>query len=119
MNSEITLQQKAICQKYEAPYLEVNLNMIVGVADNINGPTMPINGLRHPQTDTTSGWYIWAGEYSSRKDFFRSMHIKHLIESHQELIPYLALPPGWRFLIDPTQNYEDVWRDPSLLSTEG
>jgi hypothetical protein len=29
------------------------------------------------------------------------------------MAPYLALPPGWRFLIAP--DYEDVWFDESLL----
>lgn len=30
---------------------------------------------------------------------------------------YLALPPGWRFVIG-ADGYEDVWYDASLLATE-
>jgi hypothetical protein len=31
-----------------------------------------------------------------------------------EVVPFLALPPGWRFLLD--ENY-DVWFDVTLLGT--
>jgi hypothetical protein len=30
------------------------------------------------------------------------------------VLPYLELPPGWRFLI--ALGHEDVWEDPSLLN---
>ncbi|WP_459213513.1 immunity protein Imm33 domain-containing protein [Paraburkholderia caribensis] len=29
-------------------------------------------------------------------------------------MPYLGLPPGWRFLI--AEGYEDVWEDAKLLT---
>jgi hypothetical protein len=32
------------------------------------------------------------------------------------VFPYLALPPGWRFLLAP--GYEDVWYDPTLLDLD-
>ena len=41
------------------------------------------------------------------------MHLEHLFGRCQRVLPYLALPPGWRFLI--ADGYEDVWRDDSLL----
>lgn len=31
-----------------------------------------------------------------------------------EVLPYLELPPGYRFIID-GKGYEDVWFDESLL----
>ena len=34
-----------------------------------------------------------------------------------EVLPYLALPPGWRFLLAP--DYQDVWFDESLLDVSG
>ncbi|WP_425328639.1 immunity protein Imm33 domain-containing protein [Rhizobium changzhiense] len=74
----------------------------------------PINGLRHPPEAGTSGWFIWGGqEFSTASDFFKPLHIHHLQERCNAVLPYLALPPGWRFLIVP--DYEDVWYDSSLL----
>jgi len=74
------------------------------------------NGLRHEPEGDTSGWYIWAGEdLSEDPDFFVPLHVEHLAQWCPAAIPYLALPPGWRFLVAP--GYEDVWHDDSLLHT--
>lgn len=75
---------------------------------------MPINGLRHFPEGNTTGWYIWTGEYSAAPDFFKPMHLFHLQEYYPELLKYLGLPPGNRFLID-DKGYEDVWFDEGLL----
>lgn len=40
-------------------------------------------------------------------------HISHLPEWCPDILPYLALPPGWRVLLAP--GFEDVWFDETLL----
>jgi hypothetical protein len=78
----------------------------------------PINGLRHPPEGDPTGWYLWRGEeLSQASDFFSPLHAGHLETGLPEVIPYLALPPGWRFLIAPGE--EDVWYDESLLDVSG
>ncbi len=77
---------------------------------------LPINGLGHAPVGDTTGWYLWAGEeLSSDPDFFVPLHLKHLDDWRPGLARYLGLAPGWRFLIDPAAEHEDVWEDPSLL----
>ena len=64
-----------------------------------------------------TGWYIWSGEYvSADLDFFDPLHVFHLNDLCPEIVKYLALAPGWRFLFSPMQ--EDVWFDEKLLLTE-
>lgn len=46
--------------------------------------------------------------------FFQPLHRAHISELCPQVVPYLGLPPGWRFLI--ADGYEDVWFDPSLLT---
>jgi hypothetical protein len=66
-----------------------------------------------PQGDT-NGWYIWAGEELRRDpDFFEPLHVSHLAEWCPAVTRFLALAPGWRFLIAP--DHEDIWFDASLL----
>jgi hypothetical protein len=60
------------------------------------------------------GWYIWAGEYSEAPDFFSPLCVEHLDEYCADVLPFLALPPGWRFLFD-RKGYVDVWFDAALL----
>ena len=86
----------------------------VGIAENVKTGPMPINGLRHPPEQDTTGWYIWAGEdMSLDHDFFKPLHVDHVQDWSPLIQRFLALPPGWRFLTD--GEYEDVWFDPDLL----
>jgi hypothetical protein len=107
-------EQKTLCEKYDAPFMEAPLYLKVGISLNLKDGIFPINGLRHAPKGDTTGWYIWAGEeLSDSPDFFVPLHVEHLNELHPNIIKYLGLAPGWRFLIAP--NIEDVWEDASLL----
>jgi hypothetical protein len=108
--------QKSICDKYGTILFNTPDFLKVGISLNVKDGVFPIHGLRHPEEGDTSGWYIWAGEYSEDPDFFKPLHIIHLNEWCPEIIKYLGLPPGWRFMYAP--NHEDVWEDKSLLDVE-
>jgi hypothetical protein len=88
---------------------------MAGVAREVrDAQAWPLNGMRHPVEGGACGWYFWAGEeFSQAADFFQPVHVEHLRLWRPEVVPYLALPPGWRFLIAP--GYEDVWYDEKLL----
>jgi hypothetical protein len=107
-------EQKMICNHYGASFVESPLHMKVGISLNVKEGILPVNGLRHAMEGNTTGWYIWAGEQlSDDPDFFVSLHVEHIKEWCPDIIKYLGLPPGWRFLYAP--DYEDVWEDKSLL----
>jgi hypothetical protein len=107
--------QKEVCIKYGADFLMSPFDSIIGVAlDTFSDSKITINGLRHSiEKENVSNWYIWSGEYSSTDDFFKPIHVKHLLEICPKAIDYLGLAPGWRFLFD--SMYEDVWYDENLL----
>ena len=110
----ITAAQRRVCERFGASPFPALPGYKVGVARNVAGGTLPINGLRHPPDPGTTGWFIWAGgEPSTDDDFFEPVHLEHLIELCPTALPYLALPPGWRFQIAPA--HEDVWPDATLL----
>jgi hypothetical protein len=87
----------------------------VGISQNVKGNMWPVNGLRHPIEGDTTGWYIWCGEYSNDPEFFVPLHVEHLQEWRPEILKYLGLAPGWRFLVG-EGGYEDVWEDKSLIT---
>lgn len=110
-------EQKHVCEKFGAEFVPAASNLKVGIAENVRGGLKPINGLRHPPEGDTTGWYIWAGtELSSDTNFFKPLHVEHLTDWAPQVIKYLGLAPGWRFLI--TDEYEDVWFDESLLKID-
>ena len=91
--------------------------MFIGLGKGFDIGNGPINGLRNPVYDQTTGWYIWTGEDFDVNDdtFFEPVHLHHLIEIYPDMIKLLGLEAGWRFLIAEEGNYIDVWEDLSLI----
>jgi hypothetical protein len=110
---QIDREQRALCERYGVTFVEAPLSLKVGVSRVFDLEKLPLHGLRHSPQGGTSGWYFWTGEYSSEPDFFVPIHGEHLIDRCPELIRFLGLAPGWRFLLAP--RHDDVWFDPSLL----
>jgi hypothetical protein len=109
-----TNEQMEICLKYGVEYQPLDPNLKLGVSDNFFSGELPLNGLRHPQENDTCGWYLWAGEeMSEAENCYQPMHIYHLVERYPDVMKYLALPAGWRFLV--AVDYADVWFDAKLL----
>jgi len=94
----ISDEQASVCAAHGAESTACDLNMKVGIALATLGD-LPLNALRHRPENGTTGWYIWGGELSQAPDFFLPMHAAHLAEYVPQLVPYLALAPGWRVLI--------------------
>jgi len=113
--SDVRKLQAEICARFGATISPPEPRGKVGIAQNVRLGAWPLNGLRHPPEGDTTGWYLWAGEGESgpEPDFFEPLHVEHLEQRCPAVLPYLALPPGWRFLIAP--DHEDVWEDPRLL----
>lgn len=109
----IDLDRLAVCEQWGASYLAVDTHENLGVSRNIRGAAFPLNGMRHYPTKGTTGWYIWAGDFSPDDDFFEPLHVEHIADWRPEIEKFLGLSPGWRFLITP--DYEDIWFDPAIL----
>jgi hypothetical protein len=114
MLTRVMESQRATCLRYRVDFFPSPFNLKVGISRAVGSGQLPLNGLRHSPEGDTTGWYLWSGEYlDTDPDFFQPMHVEHLLSRCPEILPYLALPPGYRFLVAP--DYEDVWEDPSLL----
>lgn len=112
-NQHIDLQ-KQICEKFQSTWQPINQKLFVGVSSGLISD--PIHGLRHPAQKGSTGWYIWVGEYSERGDFFTPMCAEHLLQIRPQIIKYLGLDVGYRFLAD-SKGYEDVWFDEKIIET--
>ncbi len=104
--------QLDLCRRFSAEFVPSSKNSTVGLARQTLGK-QPIHGLRHLAVAGTTGWFVWAGEWSNEPDFYQPVHVHHLDNVCPEIIPYLGLAPGWRFLLAPC--HEDVWFDPTIV----
>ncbi|GGK48068.1 hypothetical protein SAMN04490189_0043 [Pseudomonas koreensis] len=98
--------QKKVCEQYGLPVLPPE--EMVAVAIGSLGKS-PIYGTRVqlPEGGNVS-WFIHCGDYSATDDFYQAVHIQHLSEMLPQVVNYLCLPTGAKFIID-TEGYEDVW----------
>jgi hypothetical protein len=113
MSKTIEEKQRTVCAQYGREFVACSPESKVGLAIETLGSKL-INGLRHPPTDATNGWFIWGGEYSSSPDFFSPLHTSHLEERLPQVIDFLGLPPGSRFVL--ADDYVYVWFDELLLN---
>jgi len=106
-------RQRTLCREHAADFSPPVPGSCVGVAPQTLGLT-PLNGLRIPDHGSACGWYVWGGEATSEDaDFYQPLCVEHMAERCPLALPFLGLPPGWRFLTDGI--YVDVWYDAQLL----
>jgi len=104
-----------ICEQYGSAFLPPVGEAKVGIALGTLSKE-PMNALRISQDGSACGWYIWGGEKMlDTPDFFQPLHVAHLPKYCAQLVPYLALAPGWRVLLAPNQI--DVWFDAALCKS--
>lgn len=105
-------EQTNVCKRFGAEYMPPEVTQKVGISLG-SLATFPLHAVRLSPKNGTCGWYIYGGEYSTDADFYQPLHVGHLGDHCPNIVPYLALPPGWRVLLAP--GYEDVWFDGELL----
>ena len=107
----------SVCNQFGFEYEPINSQHRVAI--NLESfEQMPIYGVRIKPVDNNTGWYIWGGEYFDDISFYAPVHADHLDQILPAVQKYLALAPGWKFIIDNT-GYEDVWFDPKSFARAG
>jgi hypothetical protein len=110
MSETLEEHQRRICGAYGAAFDPPLPGSKVGIALQTLG-RLPIHGVRLPPTETTCGWYLYAGEeWSDAADFYQPLCVEHLMKYCEAALPFLGLPPGWRFMTD-GQGFVDVWSE--------
>lgn len=108
MKEAITTIQLEVCKRFDALVEVPEPGQKVGIALQSLGQ-LPLHAVRHVIESGTCGWYIWGGEYSDHPDFYQPLCVEHLERYCPQLIPYLALSPGWCVVLAP--DHEDVWHE--------
>jgi hypothetical protein len=113
IHPKVSLQeQEAVCERHGVDRDPPLDHERVGIALQTLH-LLPLNALRIPRVGSVCGWYIWGGgDPAEDPEFFQPLCVEHLGKFAAGLLPYLAMPAGWRVLLAP--GYEDVWFDGAL-----
>lgn len=101
-------KQQQICARHGLPAQAPETMVALAIASLEQSP---IYGTRIdlPENGTIS-WFIHCGQHADAADFYQPLHTAHLQELLPQVLGYLALPSGAKFIID-RDGYEDVWMD--------
>ena len=114
-DSELTALQRQTCIEHDATYTLCHAEMRLGLAANVTSATRELNGVRVLPVGDACGWYIWAGDaYAEPPEFFIPLRARSLLNWAPQALPFLGLPPGWRFQIG--ADGVKVWKDTTLFS---
>ena len=114
LNDSLAELQRAVCERASTTPAYLLPTDRVAIARDFDVTRHPINGLRHPAHGNMCGWYLWAGDVLSQEpDYFNVICYEHMVAEEWDLLQYLALPAGWRFLTAP--GHEDIWFDQALF----
>lgn len=106
-------EQQDLCRRHKAQFTPPVAGATLGAALPL-ALGAPVHGQRFPPEPETSGWYLWTGGGDLADGEFRDVPIEHAAAIDPRVVKFLALPPGWRFVL--TADREDVWFDPSLFA---
>ena len=104
--------QKDMCIKHGAIPCPCHDNDLMDLAKDTIGQ-LPINGCRRSPSANHCGWSLWCGAEPLADAQFCQLPVSNVQRCLAEAHRYLALPPGYRFLI--AGAYAKVWFDATLL----
>jgi len=109
--------QQEVCARNGVVHVAVPQHAHVNVTSKLLEGTHFVYGLRLAPTDDRTGWFFWTEELFPPLPRFSAIQVAEFEERWPEVIKFLGLPPGWRFVVD-GYGYEREWEDRSFLNEE-
>lgn len=91
-------EQSELCWKYNLIPLFPNFNQSVVISDGVY-EGKDIEGIRYDSPQNESGWYLITDDYNDDIKTLKVVHFYHVVFARPDILKYLALPFGYRFLM--------------------
>lgn len=98
----VAASQLQFCDQYDSRFLPPRLDQLVSVSVGV-AEGIPTEAVRYNMPPHHSGWILLTERYSGSVDTLRSEHLVHIVRSRPDLVRLLALAPGYRFYVSPTE----------------
>src|SRR2546426_11026726 len=88
---DLERQQKEVCRRFGTTWFGCSPDLKVGISQNVNTGTFPLNGFREPPSGGTAGGSISRGAVpSTAPNFFPTPHEVRLITQGAGVLHYLV-----------------------------
>lgn len=88
--------QNKLCQENKCQFMPPRPDRKVAISEGVY-EGLPVQGVRYPSPEHMSGWWLTTDQYDGNVDSLQVVHMYHLTAKRPDLIPYIALPYGYRF----------------------
>ncbi|WP_330745911.1 immunity protein Imm33 domain-containing protein [Chryseobacterium sp. CP-77] len=94
----VVRQQSEICWEQNLIPLFPNFNQSVVISDGVY-EGKDIEGIRYDSPQDETGWYLITDDYNGDIKSLKMVHFYHVAFARHDIMKYLAIPPGYRFLM--------------------
>lgn len=94
----VVRQQSEICWEQNLIPLFPNFNQSVVISDDVY-EGKDIEGIRYDSPQDETGWYLITDDYNGDIKSLKMVHFYHIAFARPDIMKYLAIPPGYRFLM--------------------
>lgn len=108
-------RQQEVCDAHSSEYVATNLEQLMAVSADIAAGGEVAEGVRYPVSGVMSGWWLFGVGFNGNMESVKPVHVGHIVVEHGEVVPYLALKPGFAFRLSPKPY---VWLDPQVAATK-
>jgi len=92
--------QKKICKKFGLSYEPCDIEQYLYISESVKEGKFPIEWKRYIEEGDFCGWYIWSGEKLLDNESYTKVSLNNIDEYSKELIKFLWLERGTRFIIE-------------------
>lgn len=99
----VVREQSEMCRQYNFVPLFPNFNQSVVISDGVY-EGKDIEGIRYDSPQNESGWYLITDDYNDDIKSLKVVHFYHVAFARPDILKYLALPFGYRFIMENGKN---------------
>ncbi len=94
----IIRSQSELCSHYGLPTQFPNFNQMIVISDGVY-EGKDIEGIRYESPEHMSGWWLITDDYDNNIESLKTVHFHHVVFARPDILKYLSLPFGYRFLM--------------------
>lgn len=92
-------KQSELCSHYGLAVQFPNFSQMVVISKGVY-EGKDIEGIRYESPEHMSGWWLITDDYDDNIESLMTVHFHHVVFSRPDIVKYLALPFGYRFLME-------------------